>query len=135
MKDIKKKFFIDLQKYTETLQKEISNKKGEWSIKGFIDEKKRLYTISNDTKIVSKILEIQILPSLIKFAEKNKYRIILAKHQNYYPDISLVSMHNDSIKFALDFKTTYRLPNNPNQCNGFTLGSHGEYFQNRKSTK
>ncbi len=32
--------------------------------------------------------------------------------------------------FAVDFKTTYRLANNPEYCNGFTLGSHGEYFIN-----
>jgi len=32
-------------------------------------------------------------------------------------------------------KTTYRLPDNPDFCNGFTLGSHGEYFINRKSSK
>ncbi|HND96732.1 MAG TPA: type II restriction endonuclease, partial [Chitinophagaceae bacterium] len=29
----------------------------------------------------------------------------------------------------------YRLPDNPDFCNGFTLGSHGEYFTNRKSNK
>jgi hypothetical protein len=32
-------------------------------------------------------------------------------------------------------KTTYRLENNPAFCNGFTLGSHGEYFTNQNSTK
>jgi hypothetical protein len=39
------------------------------------------------------------------------------------------------VKFAVDLKTTYRLPDNPDFCNGFTLGSHGEYFINRKSYK
>ena len=33
---------------------------GEWTIKGFIDIYKNIYTISSDTKIVSKILEIRI---------------------------------------------------------------------------
>ena len=32
-------------------------------------------------------------------------------------------------------KTTFRDSKDPNRCNGFTLGSHGEYFQNRQSTK
>ena len=36
---------------------------------------------------------------------------------------------------ALDLKTTYRLEEYPGFCNGFTLGSHGEYFVNRGSTK
>ena len=35
----------------------------------------------------------------------------------------------------VDFKTTYRLPDHPEFCNGFTLGSHGEYFINRVSKK
>ena len=32
-------------------------------------------------------------------------------------------------------KTTYRDEDYPGFCNGFTLGSHGEYFINRTSTK
>ena len=44
-------------------------------------------------------------------------------------------MKDENIKFAVDFKTTYRLPLAPEFCNGFTLGSHGEYFINRNSTK
>ena len=39
------------------------------------------------------------------------------------------------MKFALDLKTTYRLQDNPEFFNGFTLGSHGEYFTDRKSKK
>ncbi|MBI3881993.1 MAG: restriction endonuclease, partial [Verrucomicrobia bacterium] len=39
------------------------------------------------------------------------------------------------LKFALDLKTTYRLEDKPEFCNGFTLGSHGEYFINRQSRK
>ena len=39
------------------------------------------------------------------------------------------------MKFAVDFKTTYRLPDKPFLCNGFTLGSHGKYFEDRNSAK
>lgn len=42
---------------------------------------------------------------------------------------------NPTIKFAVDLKTTYRDENYPGFCNGFTLGSHGEYFVERSSTK
>lgn len=38
-------------------------------------------------------------------------------------------------RFAVDFKTTYRNPKKPFLCNGFTLGSHGKYFEDRTSTK
>lgn len=35
----------------------------------------------------------------------------------------------------MDLKTTYRDEDYPGFCNGFSLGSHGEYFINRTSTK
>ncbi len=72
---------------------------------------------------------------MLEFANKNNYRIVLAEQQNYYPDLSFVLAEDESIKFALDLKTTYRLRDNPEFCNGFTLGSHGEYFNNRTSHK
>ncbi len=51
------------------------------------------------------------------------------------PNLSFVKADDETVKFALDLKTTYRLPDNPEFCNGFTLGSHGMYFINRKSNK
>jgi hypothetical protein len=101
----------------------------------FIDIFKNLYTISSDTKIISKILEIHLFPQILTFAQDYGYKIVLAEHQNYYPDISFVKADDESVKFAVDFKTTYRNPGKPHLCNGFTLGSHGEYFTNRTSRK
>jgi hypothetical protein len=71
----------------------------------------------------------------LAFAQVNGYKIVLADHQNYYPDISFVKSDDESIKFAVDFKTTYRNPKKPQVCNGFTLGSHGKYFEDRMSKK
>jgi len=130
----KMKFENQLKEFVKTLNGYISSEDGQWTIKGFIDVYKNIYTISSDTKIVSKILEIHLFPKILEFAEKNEYKLVLAEHQNYYPDISFVSKKNDKIKFAVDFKTTYRLDNNED-CNGFTLGSHGAYFTDRTSTK
>ena len=42
----------------------------EWTIKGFIDIFKNIYTISSDTKIVSKILELHLFPQFLAFAEQ-----------------------------------------------------------------
>ncbi|WP_066803466.1 type II restriction endonuclease [Moraxella oblonga] len=131
----KQKFEQSLNYFIQTLQNYVSDDNGKWSIKGFIDIYKNIYTISADTKIVSKVLEIHIFPLLLQFAEKNGYKIVLAEHQNYYPDISFVSIYDESIRFAVDFKTTYRNPTKPYLCNGFTLGSHGAYFTDRNSTK
>ena len=107
----------------------------EWTIRGFIDIFKNIYTISTDTKIVSKILELHIFPIFLSFAEKNGFEIELATYQNWYPDLTFVSKKNPKIKFAVDLKTTYRNEEKPELCNGFTLGSHGEYFVDRTSTK
>ncbi|WP_312266111.1 type II restriction endonuclease [Neisseria sp.] len=131
----KQRFEQALRCFVETLQAQISDDSGRWSIKGFIDIYRNIYTISADTKIVSKVLEIHIFPLLLQFAEQNGYRIVLPEHQNYYPDISFVSVHDETIRFAVDFKTTYRNPQKPYLCNGFTLGSHGAYFTDRNSTK
>jgi hypothetical protein len=132
---VKDVFAEQLTDFVADLKSHISTQDGQWTVKGFIDIYKNVYTISSDTKIVSKILEIHLFPKILQFAHANDYKIVLADHQNYYPDISFVKANDETIRFAVDFKTTYRNPKKPHLCNGFTLGSHGEYFQNRSSTK
>lgn len=129
----KKRFASLLANSVAELGPKIATESGEWAIKGFIDTDQRIYIVSSDTKLISKILELHLLPHLFYFAKVHDYGMVLADHQNYYPDITFIE--NASVKFALDFKTTYRLPNDPEHCNGFTLGSHGEYFIDRLSTK
>lgn len=131
----KEKFEGALRELADVLTCYVSTEDGQWTVKGFIDVFKNVYTISSDTKIVSKILEIHLLPKLSAFAEEYGFAIILAEKQNYYPDVSFVHKENISLKFALDFKTTYRNLQKPWLCNGFTLGSHGAYFRKRSSTK
>jgi Restriction endonuclease EcoRV len=132
---IKCDFLENLQAFATTLAEYVSTEDNQWTIKGFIDVFERIYTISNDTKIVSKVLEIQLFAKFLEFSEQYGYDLVLAEKQNWYPDISLVSKTNPSIKFALDLKTTYRLDDKPDFCNGFTLGSHGAYFTDRSSHK
>lgn len=131
----KEEFENQLKEFVCQFQEHISTDDGQWTVKGFIDVYKNIYTISSDTKIVSKILEIHLFPKIMEFAKTYGYKIVLAEHQNYYPDISFVKKENESIKFAVDFKTTYRNAKKPFLCNGFTLGSHGKYFEDRSSTK
>lgn len=121
-----------LNEFVDELKKYVSTDTGDWTIKGFIDIYKNIYTISSDTKIVSKILEIHIFPEILRFAEKIGYKIILAEHQNWYPDLTFVHKQNEKIKFALDLKTTFR---RNNSTAGFTLGSHGAYFKERDKDK
>jgi hypothetical protein len=128
-------FIAQLRELGTKLTEYVSTHGGDWSIKGFIDVDQNIYTISADTKIISKILEIQLFPKFLEFANSAGYDLVLAEHQNWYPDISFVKKSDPSIKFAVDIKTTYRLPAYVDFCNGFTLGSHGAYFRERTSTK
>jgi len=127
-------FGMQLKDFAATLTGFIA-KGNEWTIRGFIDIFKNIYTISSDTKIVSKVLELHLFPHFLSFAESIGYDIELATFQNWYPDLTFICKKNRGIKFAVDLKTTYRDEDYPGFCNGFTLGSHGEYFINRTSTK
>lgn len=71
----KETFKKELDRFTDKLKKYVSTENGDWSVKGFIDIYKNVYTISSDTKIVSKILEIHIFPQILQFAEEIGYKI------------------------------------------------------------
>lgn len=128
----KSAFKKELDKFADKLEKYVSTDNGDWTVKGFIDVYKNIYTISSDTKIVSKILEIHIFPQILQFADSIGYKIILAEKQNWYPDLTFIKKDNERVKFALDIKTTFR---RNNKTAGFTLGSHGGYFKERDKDK
>lgn len=132
---LKIEFLLNLQNFALQLKNYVSTPDNQWTIKGFIDVFENIYTISNDTKIISKIMEIHLFSHFLTFAEQHGFNLIWAEKQNWYPDISFVSQADATIKFAVDLKTTYRIDGKPEFCNGFTLGSHGEYFVNQNSTK
>ena len=127
-------FAKELKVFAATLAERITSD-GEWTIRGFIDIFRNVYTISTDTKVVSKILELHLFPHFLAFAESIHYRMETATCQNWYPDLTFVSEKDPGVKSAVDLKTTYRDEEHPGFCNGFTLGSHGEYFVDRKSGK
>lgn len=52
----KNKFESELRKLTDTLTRHVSTDDGQWTVKGFIDTFRNIYTISSDTKIVPKRL-------------------------------------------------------------------------------
>lgn len=128
----KSDFKKELDKFANKLEKYVSADNGDWTVKGFIGVYKNIYTISSDTKIVSKILEIHIFPQILQFADSIGYKIILAEKQNWYPDLTFVKKDNEEVKFALDIKTTFR---RNHKTAGFTLGSHGSYFKERDKDK
>jgi hypothetical protein len=124
-------FLEALQAEAATFNKAISTNRGDWIVKGFIDIAKNIYTISVDTKVISKIMELLLFLELAQFAENHSLKIVLAEQQNFYPDMSLVDV--DGHRFALDIKSTYRV--DTEHVNGMTLGAFTGYFRERNSTK
>ncbi len=59
-------FAQQLKEFAKTLGSFIA-KGDKWTIKGFIDIFKNIYTISTDTKIVSKVLELHLFPHFFGF--------------------------------------------------------------------
>ena len=105
-------FTTQLKEFAGTLN-DLVSQNDEWTIRGFIDLFKNVYTISSDTKVVSKILELHLFPHLLAFAERTGYTLELASCQNWYPDLTFISKNNPDIMFAVDLKTTYRDENYP----------------------
>lgn len=125
-------FLKNLQEHTLSFASAVATDEGEWIIKGFIDIHRRIYTISVDTKIVSKVLELLLFPMFVEFAAKHDCIIELSPQQNFYPDLTFV--HQKTLnKFAVDIKSTYRI--SASEVNGMTLGAFTGYFRNRDSAK
>ena len=125
-------FLINLQNHAESFAKAVATDEGEWIIKGFIDVYSRIYTISVDTKIVSKVLELLLFPMFVEFGKKHGLKIELCPQQNFYPDLTFIHEATGR-KFAVDIKSTYR--SEANEANGMTLGAFTGYFRNRDSSK
>lgn len=128
---LKSDFHSNLSKFIKQLDKLVATEDGEWVVKGFIDVSKNIYTITNDTKVVSKILELFLIPKMKEYAKIFGYEFVLSKEQNSYPDISFLDKRGN--KFAVDIKTTYR--RNSDEVNGMTLGAFTGYFRNRDLKK
>ena len=120
--------------YFDALRQRVITDNGEWTVKGFIDVYRRVYTISLDTKVLSKVLELLMLPVITQFADDHSYEVVLARAQNQYPDVSLISKDDPDVCYALDIKTTYRTkPDKQDnmRVSGMTLGTFGGYFRTR----
>lgn len=124
---------MDTETFLSLLREEVATYKNflettdnKWIVKGFIDVDKNIYTISNDTKVVSKIIEILLIPKLNVFAKRNGLILELPSKQNYYPDLTFKD--GGGRLFAVDFKSSYY---EGNKANALTLGSYWGYFRNR----
>lgn len=133
------RFYDLLLAEVSTYKQHLETDGDEWKVKGFIDVDKNIYTISHDTKVVSKIIEIILIPKLKLFAERNGMELELPDAQNYYPDLTFKDKQDGSL-FAVDFKTTYyevtkKKGVEEKKIKGMTLGAFSGYFRDRNSTK
>jgi Restriction endonuclease EcoRV len=127
MSDFRESLLAHFDQFRRTLATDA----GDWVVKGFIDVYRNIYTISVDTKVVSKVIELMLFPVISRFAADHDYRMVLSEYQNHYPDISFITP--DEKKIALDLKSTYRIDGAT--VNGLTLGAFTGYFRQRESTK
>jgi len=124
-------FRTGLSEHFDQFRRTLATDANDWVVKGFIDVYRNIYTISVDTKVISKVIELMLFPIISRFAAEHGYRMILSEYQNHYPDISFVTP--DEHKIALDLKSTYRVDDRT--VNGFTLGAFTGYFRQRTSNK
>ena len=125
------------ESFFDLLSNEVKSYKGfleknskDWIVKGFKKKNKNVYTITNDTKVVSKIIEILLIPKLERFARNNGMTLELPSKQNFYPDLTFKD--EEGHFFAVDFKSSYY---DGNSVNGLTLGSYWGYFRERDTIK
>lgn len=104
---------------------------GSWALKGVIDIHRRIHRLSSDTKLVSKLFELALVPHLASFAKRQGMGFLIAPEQNTYPDVTFEAA--DGTRFAVDIKSSYRKTST--SINGMTLGAFTGYFRNRQGTK
>lgn len=126
----KEEFFNLLTNEVTTYKSFLETDSQDWIVKGFIDIDKNVYTITNDTKVVSKIIEILLIPKLDKFARDHGLELELPSKQNFYPDLTFKD--KEGHLFAVDFKSSYY---DGDSVNGLTLGSYWGYFRERDTIK
>lgn len=126
----KEEFFQLLTEEVKSYKSFLETDSQDWIVKGFIDIDKNVYTITNDTKVVSKIIEILLIPKLDKFACDHGLELEMPSKQNFYPDLTFKD--KEGHLFAVDFKSSYY---DGETVNGLTLGSYWGYFRERDSVK
>jgi hypothetical protein len=97
----------------------------EWHILGVLDNRRKIYTISDDTKLISKVFELVSVPIITKAIEPFVRSWEIEERQTVYPDLTLILNCMPPNKIAIDIKSTYR----KGLIAGFTLGSYTAYMR------
>ena len=125
-------FLTDFSEHLDNFLNIVATNDNEWIVKGFIDIYQKIYPMTSDTKVISKIIELMIFPEIMNFAKNKGYKVVLAQHQNHYPDLTFINEKTNEL-YAVDIKSSYR--RDEHTINGMTLGAFTGYFRQRTSTK
>ena len=97
-----------------------------YSLCGVVDRRARVYPLGSDTKVISTLFEIVTRQAVVTYAKSVGLRLVEPTKQNHYPDFTLMNNEEDSMKIALDVKTTYRKEGQSRFS--YTLGSYTSYI-------
>lgn len=116
----------------DEIEARLLDKDGNWAIRGFIDVYKSIFPMTSDTKVLSKVMEMILIPVFLDAINDLPLTFEFAEHQNHYPDLTVTDTETGS-RVAIDLKSTYFTSDTA--VNGFTLGAFTGYFRDRESTK
>jgi hypothetical protein len=121
-----------IQSRLTVMRDTLSDANGDWAIKGFIDVWRAVYPMTPDTKVLSKVLEVLLIPVFLEAIVDTPLKVEFAAHQNHYPDLTVLDQETNTM-VAIDLKSTYYVSSK--RVNGFTLGAFTGYFRDRQSRK
>lgn len=114
------------------IESQLLDADGNWAVRGFVDVYRSVFPMTSDTKVLSKVMEMLLIPIFLEAISDLPLSFEFAEQQNHYPDLTVVDDATGA-RVALDLKSTYLV--SPTKVNGFTLGAFTGYFRERTSTK
>ncbi len=113
----------------DTIKKNLYPYEKDWSLLGFINPDKKIYTFGNDSKIIGRLFEVLATEPLLAAAKELGYKLYESEKQNVYPDFYFEKPNGK--KIAIDIKTTYRdYSKSKSPKISFTAGSFTSFMRN-----
>lgn len=114
------------------LSEALCDEDGSWAVRGFVDVWRNVFPMTGDTKVLSKVMELLLVPVFLEAIQDTPLVVEFAEHQNHYPDLTVVDTETGA-RVAVDLKSTYFTGSA--RVNGFTLGAFTGYFRDRTYSK
>lgn len=129
---LEKRLVTILQGQLEDIRSALCDSDGNWAVRGFVDVWRRVFPMTADTKVLSKVMEVLLIPVVLEAIADTPLHVEYVAHQNHYPDLTVIDEETGA-RVAVDLKSTYFT--SATKVNGFTLGAFTGYFRERESMK